>query len=426
MSNILYKCIALNKGKANLDHSDGMIEKRKLAKAMFLCSLFMITISSPLSVRATIAQQVNTHKASSTNDYVSIFYTNSSFTIDSASDQGNFSFMFEWGWVGGWPGMIIKYNGTDRPMKELRRISFTDKTAKYRMEYWVPVLLLEYIDVDKNNVLNDLNDTVHTFPDILVAGYKILENIEMTNVTINEDANGIPVCEWNYTQLAMPMASNIHGPWERFPVVNENFHYYPLNGTLKMDIILQNYRNSANEFFKPENGSSRIFISYGVRYVPLESENATVTVTFDGQEIAYNQSSKDQINKAYPTTSNIVTFKVNGEKRGFFDFGGKITIDGNSDVYVNGSVGPIRSWYYYQTGGLWLEIGLNYPHVNHTLIHDPYFGLYPRSLSPTAVTFPFEWTIATAAISAIICIVAIVDYFRTKRHYPKSIVRPLT
>ncbi len=58
---------------------------------------------------------------------------------------------------------------------------------------------------------------------------------------------------------------------------------------------------------------------------------------------------------------------------------GKVTIDGNPDVYVNGSVGPIRSWYYYQTGGPWLEIGLNYPHVNQTLIHDPYFGLYSRA-----------------------------------------------
>ncbi len=112
-------------------------------------------------------------------------------------------------------------------------------------------------------------------------------------------------------------------PWERFPIVKENFHYYPLNGTLKMDIILQNYRNPANEYFKPENASSRIFISYGVRYAPLEQGNATVTVAFDGQEIAYNQTDKDQINKAYPTTSNVVTFKVNGEKRGFFDFGRK-------------------------------------------------------------------------------------------------------
>jgi hypothetical protein len=150
-------------------------------------------------------------------------------------------------------------------------------------------------------------------------------------------------------------------------------------------------------------------------------------VAFDGQEIAYNQSNKDQINKTYPSTSNVVTFKVNGEKRGFFDFGGKVTIDGNPNMHVNGSVGPIRQWYYYQTGGLWLEIGLNYPHVNHTLIHDPYFGLYSSTrLKPVAITFPFEWTVATAVISAIICTVAVVDYFRTKSRYLKSTIRPFT
>ncbi len=93
-------------------------------------------------------------------------------------------------------GTYIRFeNGTRRPMKELERISFTDKTAKYRMEYWVPIMLLEYIDVDGNNILNDINDMVHDInvsPDILVAGYKICENIGMTNVTINEDANGTP------------------------------------------------------------------------------------------------------------------------------------------------------------------------------------------------------------------------------------------
>jgi len=299
-------------------------------------------------------------------------------------------------------------------MKNLSNITFTDKTAKYRMEYWVPVILYEYIDVDGNNILNDT--------DTLIIGYKIYENIEMTNVTIREDANGIPVCEWTYTQIAMPMASNIHEPWERFPTVTEKFHYYPLNGTLKTDIILQNYRNSTNEFLETENASSRIFISYGVRYVSLEPENVTVTVAFDNKELVYNE-----IDKAYPTTSNMVVFKVNGTERGFFDFGGKVTIDNNPNLYVNGSVGPTLSHYYYQTYGGWLKIGLNYPHVNQTLIHDPYFGLYstPRK-TPVAISFPFEWTIVTAVISVVICTVAIVDYFRTKKRYLKYTVYPLS
>lgn len=423
LSNTLYKCIALNKGKSKLDFGDSMVEKRELAKTMFLCALLGVIASNPFWIEATYAQRMNTYQVLSPSDHISISYTNSSFTIDSTSQYGNFSFTFEWKNM----GTYIRFqNGTRRPMRELERISFTDKAAEYRMEYWVPIMLLEYIDADGNNLLNDVNDMVNASPDILVAGYKISENIGMTNVTVNEDANGPPVCEWTCTQIAMPMASNIHEPWERFPVVEENFHYYPLNGTLKMDIILQNYRNPANEFFKPENTASRFFTSYGVRYVPLEQGNVTVTVAFDGQEIAYNQTDKDQINRAYPTTSNVVTFKVNGEKRGFFDFGGKVTIDGNPNMHVNGSVGPIRSWYYYQTGGLWLEIGLNYPHVNQTLIHDPYFGLYSRSPSPIAITFPFEWTVATAVISIVIFAVAMVDYFKTKKHYLKSFIRPLT
>lgn len=378
-----------------------MIEKRKFAETIFLCVLFVTITLIPFWVKVTRAQQKNTDQLLSPSDDISISYTNSSFTIESVSQYGNFSFTFEWANT----GTYITYNGTLRPIKELKSIAFTDKTAKYRMEYWVPIMLYEYIDVDGNNLLND---TEHIIPDTLVAGYKINTNIGMTNITIIEDVNGTPACEWTYTQIAMPMRE-VHPPLEIYPIVNEDFHYYPLNGTLKMDIILQN--------FKPENVSSRIFLSYGVRYVSLEQGNATVTVAFDGQELAY-----DQIDKAYPAASNIVVFKVNGVDRGFFDFGGKVTIGNNSDMHLNGSVGPTRSWYYYQTDGKWLEIGLNYPHVNQTLIHDPYFGLYS---SLTAITFPFEATVATAVISVIICTVATVDYFKTKNRYLKSTMRPI-
>jgi len=378
-----------------------MIEKRKFAETIFLCVLFVAITLIPFWVKVAHASQRNIDQLLSPSDDVSISYTNSSFTIESISHYGNFSFTFEWVNT----GTYITYNGTLRPIKELKSIAFTDNTAKYRMEYWVPIMLYEYIDVDGNNLLND---TEHIIPDTLVAGYKINTNIGMTNITIMEDVNGTPACEWTYTQIAMPMRE-VHPPLEIYPIVNEDFHYYPLNGTLKMDILLQN--------FKPENASSRIFLSYGVRYVSLEQGNATVTVAFDGQELAY-----DQIDKAYPTTSNIVVFKVNGVDRGFFNFGGKVTIDNNSDMHLNGSVGPTRSWYYYQTDGKWLEIGLNYPHVNQTLIHDPYFGLYS---SLTAITFPFEATVATAVISVIICTVATVDYFKTKNRYLKSTMQPI-
>ena len=142
------------------------------------------------------------------------------------------------------------------------------------------------------------------------------------------------------------------------------------------------------------------------------ANNATVTVVFDDQELIY-----DQINRTYPTTSNVIIFKVNGEKRGFFDFGGNVTIDGFPNMHVNGSIEPAYYDYYENK---WLQIGLNYPHVNQTMIHDPYFGLfqhYSGRPSPIAVTLPFEWTVVTTVISVIICTVAIVDYFRTKSRY---------
>jgi hypothetical protein len=389
-------------------------EKINVAKAVFLLVLLasIIFSSSPIEVIGT--DKVNINHVSSHDSDITITYTSSSFTIESTSQRGNFSFTFSWRYE----GTNVIYNDTPTPIRYLEKIIFMDKTAKYRMDYFVPVMLYEYIDADGNGILND---TEQITPDIFVASYVINTNMKMTNVTLGEDANGIPVCEWTYTQLAMPRTSNVHEPWERLPTVKEKFHYYPLNGTLKMDIILQNYRNPANEYFKSENTSTRFFLGYGVRYASLEPGNATVTVAFDRQELVY-----DQINRVHPTTSTIIVFKVNGIKKGFFDFGGEVTIDGNSGRQVNGSAGPTRSWYYYQTDGLWLEIGLNYPHVNQTLIHDPYFGLYLRSPIAIAITFPFEWTVATAVVSVIICTVAIVDYFKTKKRYLKSAMRPLT
>lgn len=398
-----------------LTSSDGMIEKGKFMKAIFLCVLLMIISFNPFWVEATRASLTDTHQFLPVNDDISISYTNSSFTIKSVSQYGNFSFIF--GWIN--TRTYIIYNGIRREMRKLEIISFTDETAGYTMEYCAPVKLFEYIDIDGNNILSD---TENANPDILIGQYKIIENIEATNVTISEDANGIPVYEWTFTLLACP-AGSAQEPWERYPTVEEKFHYYPLNGTLKMDIILQNYRNPRSNYIIPENASSRLFLSYGMRYVPLEQNNVTVTASFDNQELVY-----DQIDMAYPTNSNVITFKVDGVKRGFFDFGGKVTIDNNPNLHVNGSIGPTRSYYYYyKPTGRWLEIGLNYPHVNQTMIHDPYFGLYLSTRpSPIATIFPFEWAIATAVASVIICTVAIVDYFRTRSRYFKYAIRPLT
>jgi hypothetical protein len=309
------------------------------------------------------------------------------------------------------------YHGTLRSLRDLDSVAFTDKKAGYEMEYYFPVMLLDYIDMNGNSIPDDPNNTAQlgTGPDIIIVGYKIHDTIEITNVTVSENPDGVPVCEWSFVEVAFPMESGVT-ELERFPIVTENFHYYALNGTLKMDIVIQNFRDSENEFAGSYNASSRVFMSYGVRYVSLEPGN--VTVAFDDKELAY-----DTIDHAYPATSNLAVFKVDGKERGFFGFGGKTTIDGNPNMYVNGSVGPARSYYYYEQGrGIWLEIGLSYPPVNQTLIHDPYFGLY--SGGTVAITLPFTWTVAVAVVSVIICTLAIVDCLKMKSRHPKLSINP--
>ena len=355
-------------------------------KKVMLLFVLLTTVCYPtFELNGSFAQQVF-------DNNLSVFYTNSSFTIESASPHGNLSFTFGWENIG-----YIEYNGTLRPYRELRKMTFTDQARRYRMEYWVPVMLFEYIDLDGDDLFTYIYERLFppSGPDIFVAGYKINIGIDLKNVTVNEE---IPVCEWSYTQIAMPMESNIHPPLERFPTVEEVFHYYPLNGTLKMDIVVNN--------FKPKNDTSRVFLNYGVRYVSLES--GKVTVIFDGQELPF-----DEISQVYPAVSKFIVFKVNGEERGFFDFGGEVTIDQSSSAHLNGSVGPTNSSLYYEAGN-WLRIGLNYPHVNRSLIHDPYLGILLRGFG---VEFPFTWTIATALVSVSILAIAIVDYWRTRQAF---------
>jgi hypothetical protein len=309
-----------------------------------------------------------------------ISYTDSSFTIESVSPYGNFSFLFEWENT----GTYIEYNDTSREIRELKRMVFTDKVMGYAIEYWVPIMLYEYVDGNGNGILDD---NINIEPDSLVSGYKIVTNIDMTNITVIEGQDGEKICEWTFTQIALPMKSNIQPPWEIFPVVTETFHYYPMVGLLKMDINVRN--------FKSENALSRLYLSYGVRFTSSEKENSTTTVAFDGQEIPYNE-----INQSYPTNSTLIKFKVNDVVKAFFDFGGNVTIDDESNIQISGSVGPTRSTYYYQTGGLWLEIGLNYPHVNQTLTHDPYLGLSRND--NTIPEFPQTQILALFALTALI------------------------
>lgn len=40
-----------------------------------------------------------------------------------------------------------------------------------------------------------MDDCVNIEPDFLISGYKIVTNIDMTNITIIEDQSGEPVCE---------------------------------------------------------------------------------------------------------------------------------------------------------------------------------------------------------------------------------------
>ncbi len=401
-----------------MDIGDKMMKRKVFLEAMFLCALFVAVSFIPFRAEISRGARNINHvllangNLSSSDGNISVSYTNSSFTIDSDSQYGAFSFTSEWSDAG-----FVMYHGTLISLRDLDSVAFTDKKTGYKMEYYFPVMLLDYIDMNGNNIPDDPNNTAQlgTGPDIIIVGYKIHDAIEITNVTVTENPDGVPVCEWSVVEVAFPMASGVT-ELERFPIVTENFHYYALNGTLKMDIVIQNFRDSENEFAGSYNASSRVFMSYGVRYVSLEPGN--VTVAFDDKELAY-----DTIDHAYPATSNLAVFKVDGKERGFFDFGGKTTIDGNPNIYVNGSVGPARSYYYYEEGrGIWLEIGLSYPPVNQTLIHDPYFGLYSGGI--VAITLPFMWTIAVAVISVIICTLAIVDCLKMKSRHPKLSMKP--
>jgi hypothetical protein len=326
-----------------------------------------------------------------------IRYGNTSFAIDSNSEHGNFSFSFMWENS----GLFIEFNGSVHEMKELKQISLWDKTANYMIELWAPRLLYEYIDVNEDNLFTGCSNEpnfVISGPDILLSSYKININIGMTNITITENANGQLVCEWTYIQLAMPMKANVQGPWEKYPIIKEFFHYYPINGTLKMDIILEN--------FKPKDKSSKVLITYGVQFIRLEPGNSTVT--FDRYEFT-----PAQIEKVYPVNSTTIKFKVNNVERAMFDFGGNVTIDGLTGFKVRGSIGP-PDLYWLSEKNDWITIGLNYPHINTSMEHDPYFGLiFPTLTAPASAMS--HLAIVTAIISTAILIAVIYDYRKTKR-----------
>gem|GEM_PF-3408853 len=333
-----------------------------------------------------------------------IRYGNTSFAIDSNSEHGNFSFSFMWENS----GLFIEFNGSVHEMKELKQISLWDKTANYMIELWAPRLLYEYIDVNEDNLFTGCSNEpnfVISGPDILLSSYKINTNIGMTNITITENANGQPVCEWTYIQLAMPMKANVQGPWEKYPIIKEFFHYYPINGTLKMDIILEN--------FKPKDKSSKVLITYGVQFIRLEPGNSTVT--FDHYEFT-----PAQIEKVYPVNSTTIKFKVNNVERAMFDFGGNVTIDGLTGFKARGSIGP-PDLYWLSEKYDWITIGLNYPHINTSMEHDPYFGLIFPTLTAPASTMS-HLAIITAIISTAILIAVIYDYGKTKKCFANRAV----
>lgn len=362
---------------------------KKILETIFLIGLLTITFYSNPSIETSWAAQ-----PSNNHENVLITYTNSSFTIESATSYGNLSFVFSWENL----GTYIEYNGSRRQMRELKQVAFRDMTEGYTLEYWIPRLLYEYMDVDQNGLFtgSPSNETfILPGPDIFVPpGFKINTNIDMTNVTLTESVDETPICEWSYTQLAMPMEADVQGPLEKYPVVKEVFHYFPLNGTLKMDIILDNFR--------PRNDSSRLFISYGVRFFNLAP--GKVTVAFDQYEFTL-----DQIDRVFAVNSSLIKFKVDGVERGIFDFGGKLTVDGAS-AHLNGSIGP-ADLYWLNEKNVWLAIGLNYPHVNKTMVHDPYFGLL---LAAPTSTLPLILTAATALVSVVIFAIVILDYRKTK------------
>jgi len=374
----------------------------KAVKTLFVCAL-LTAITLGLLARTTAAQQ------NPNSDLTfSVEYTNSSFTIRSASAKGNFSFAFKWENT----DLYIEYNNSRRMIRELKLVAFTDETARYAMEFWIPRMFYEYVDADNNVLFIGSSNIEWTMPgpDIYVIGYKIDVNIDMTNITQTQKEDGTTLLEWMYTQLAMPMESNVQGPWERFPTVKEVFHYNPFNGTLKMDIVLDN--------FKPRNNSSRVFLSYGLKYVPLQPIIGNLTVVADGQEFQLAQ-----LNRVYPTNSTVIAFKVDGIDRAFFDFGGIVTVDGNSNIEVKGSIGP-PDMYWLNERDVWLAIGLNYPHVNRTLVHDPYFGLSQAGL---ATVLPITWTVATAGASIALLVIVAYNYRKTKNLFkiPNAWLSPL-
>jgi len=222
----------------------------------------------------------------------------------------------------------------------------------------------------------------------------------MTNVTETQQADGSTLLKWAYSQLAMPMESNVQGPWERFPTVKEVFLYNPFNGTLKMDIILDN--------FTSRNSASRIFLSYGIKYLHLQPGNATLTISADHQDFQLTQ-----LSKVHPTSSTLIVVKVDEVERAFFDFGGNITLDDIQEVSVTGSIGP-PDLYWLNERNVWLAIGLNYTHVNRTLVHDPYFGFSKPPFTTDLHGPPFTWTLATAAAGIAVLVGVFHNYRKTK------------
>lgn len=373
----------------------------KTIEAACACVLLIAVSLTQFQTRAAGAQEKNQ------SDFTfSVRYTSSSFAIYSASSKGNFSFVFEWENT----NTFVEWNGTSRMIKELKQVAFTDETVRYRMEYWMPRLFYEYLDADNNGLFTGASNVNWALPgpDIYVMGYKINTNIDMTDVTQVQKEDETTMFEWTYTQLAMPMESNIQGPLEQLSTVKEVFHYNPHNGTLKMDIILEN--------FKPRNDASRVYLSYAVQYIHLLPGNTSLAVVVDNQERQLSQFSK-----AYPANSSLIAFRADGTERAFFDFGGTITIDKNSNVQLKGSVGP-PDIYWLNEANVWLAIGLNYPHVNHTLVHDPYFGL---SLTGTAAFLP-SWaiTVATALVSFALLTAVVYNHRKTKNLFriPRNLI----
>jgi len=303
---------------------------------IFYVCLMISLVSLPFEQKIVLAE----------DNWLKVVQTEAGYFINSITPNGNLSFRFE-------------FHGN-----ELSTVAFVNNTGGYAIEYILPVEVWEYEDVDGNGYFDSsyiewisgkANETVFAY-------YKNFWFSEITNITTLSDNMGNIVCEWSIKGFA-----GLSEPWPEEEVlvsIKYTFHYFPLNGSLKTDFGI--------EKFAARNAASRLFIEFSMRYISTKQEE--VKLLMDGETVDVNLTGGHR-----KINSTTILFVVNGDVKGFFDFGGRCEI-GNSTINPIGVIVPwiergyhvFPSTYNYSTA---VGIQLSYPHVDEKMIHDPSFGL---------------------------------------------------